>query len=56
MNSQFEKSQEAMGTLIDLTKDNFEKQLSTGQSQIVNLAGVLNKLSEDMKKQLRTLL
>jgi ABC-type transporter Mla subunit MlaD len=50
MNSQFEKSQEAMGALIVLTKDNFEKQIATGQSQIENLAGVLNKLSEDMKK------
>lgn len=50
MNSQFEQSQEEMRTLIALTKDNFEKQLEVGQSQIVNIAAVLNKLSDNMKK------
>lgn len=50
MNSQFEQSQAEMRTLITLTKDNYEKQVEVGQSQIVNIAAVLNKLSDDMKK------
>jgi len=50
MNGQFDRSQRALEDLLNLTKENFEKQLSGGQLQIENLTAVLNAVGNEMKR------
>lgn len=50
MNSQFEHSQQALKEMVNLSKENYEKQISVGQSQIENLTAVLNTVGNEMKK------